>query len=231
MKNFFVFAVFLVFFSAFAMGCEVSESTTDATTTDDADANIVGDTLNVDTSGLSDAPVALRYFFLRINDRSTNTEGQNPGADIDAVSIVKSGTEERFYATRVEDYKPNNEADISTVSIIPDNILGPPTAFGTPFNPANAGPDKDCSLSETHFVSLGGVGGYIIVSFGNEHVENGDIINVYEIGNCNGEGQPDPIEVQVSVASHVDGNWITVFNAAAGPVMSVAVSKLPVVFN
>ena len=230
MKIFFVFAVFLVFSSVFALGCEVSESTTDATSTDDADANIIGDTRNVDTAGLSDAPVALHYFFLRINDRSTNTDGQNPGADIDAVSIFKSGTEERVYATRVEEYKPINEADISTASIIPDNILGPPTAFGTPFDPANAGADKDCDLSDEHFVSLGGMGGYIILSFGTAHVENGDIINVYEIGNCNGEGQTDPIEVQVSVASHVDGNWETVFSAAAGPVMSAAVSNLPVVF-
>lgn len=156
------------------------------------------------------------YYFVRINDQSLNM-GANPGADIDAVSITKAVDGSRHYAQRVEDYSPINVADISVVSILPDNILGEPTGFGLPFDPANAGADKECSLLDENYVSLGGVGGYIIVSFGEAYVENGDVVTVYEIGNCNGQGQGDPIEVQVSVASAADGEWVTVFVAVAGP--------------
>ncbi len=168
----------------------------------------------------------LNYYFVRVNDLSTNA-GVNPGADIDAIQITKAKTGERAFVSRVEEYVPVNDADISDVSILPDNILGAPTAFGTPFDPAEAGSDKTCSLDDEHFVSLGGVGGYIIVSFGDAHVENGDAVTVYEIGNCNGEGVSDPVEVQVSVSSNVDGEWITVFSATEGPVMSGEVEDLP----
>lgn len=167
------------------------------------------------------------YYFVRINDKSPNISGSNPGADVDAVSITKSGTGRRAYASRVEQYEPINTADIAAASAVPDNILGEPTAFGVPFDPNNAGSDKECSLADANFVALGGDGGYIIVSFGDDHVENGDVVTVYEIGNCDGEGTADPLQVQVSVASSADGNWITVFDAALGPVMTGTASNLP----
>jgi hypothetical protein len=201
----------------------------------DADGTTSGTSGTTDTSGSTsgtsgtsgDTSVTTnKYYFVRVNDQSTNT-GTNPGADLDAISITKAGTGRRAYVTRVEDYKPVNEGDISGVSIIPENIIGEPTAFGTPFDPANAGSDKSCDLGDENFVALGGVGGHIIVSFGDDHVENGDTLTVYEIGNCDGEGKADPVEVQVSVSSNVDGNWITVFTAAAGPVMSKAIDGLP----
>lgn len=169
----------------------------------------------------------INYYFMRVNDQSTNA-GVNPGADIDAITITKSTTGRRASVSRVEEYRPVNTADISRVSMQPDNILGDPTAFGTPFDPAQVGSDKECSLEDEHFVSLGGVGGYIIVSFGADHVETGDTITVYEIGNCNKQGASDPIEVQVSVSSNIDGEWITVFSATEGPAMSGEVEDLPV---
>lgn len=193
---------------------------------DDEDVDAAGfDTSGVsfDTSG---STPALKYYFVRINDQSTNS-GTNPGADIDAVSITKANTGERVYANRIEDYGPVNLQDISGVSVIAENILGEPTAFGIPFDPANAGSDLECSLDDENYVTLGGVGGYIIVSFGDAHIENGDTITVYEIGNCNDQGVADPIEVQVSVSAGVDDVWVTVFSAAAGPVMSGIVKDLP----
>lgn len=168
----------------------------------------------------------LEYYFVRVNDQSTNA-GVNPGADIDAITITKSTTGRRASVSRVEEYRPVNTADISRVSMQPDNIVGDPTAFGTPFDPEQVGPDKECSLDDEHFVSLGGVGGYIIVSFGADHVETGDTITVYEIGNCNKQGASDPIEVQVSVSSAVDGEWITVFFGTEGPAMSGISINLP----
>lgn len=222
-------------FLLFCLFAVVGLSMTACEVDGDGDAETTGTTSSgTDTSGSTSGTsgdtsgTTLNYYFVRVNDQSTNT-GTNPGADLDAISITKGGSGERAYVTRVEEYKPVNEADISGVSILPDNILGAPTAFGTPFDPANAGSDKDCDLGDENFVALGGVGGYIIVSFGDAHVENGDTVTVYEIGNCNGNGKADPVEVQVSVSSNVDGNWVTLFSAAAGPVMSGAVSGLPAV--
>jgi len=222
-------------FLLFCLFAVVGLSMTACEVDGDGDAETTGTTSSgTDTNGTSSGDTdtnvtpTLNYYFVRVNDQSTNT-GPNPGADLDAISITKSGTGRRAYVTRVEDYKPVNESDISGVSIIADNILGEPTAFGTPFDPAKAGSDQPCDLGDENFVALGGVGGHIIVSFGDDHVENGDVVTVYEIGNCNGEGKADPVEVQVSVSSNVDGNWITLFNAAAGPVMSGTASGLPAV--
>ncbi len=212
----------LVVCVGFAGGCDVGGHS------DVYGSNYI-DTTHLDPEWPSDpdfTPEPLNYYFVRVNDLSTNV-GNNPGADIDAISLTKERSGERIYVTRVEEYRPVNEADISGVSILPDNVLGAPTAFGTPFDPANAGADKSCDLGDEHFVSLGGVGGYIIVSFGDAHIENGDTVTVYEIGNCNGKGVSDPVEVQVSVSSNVDGNWVTVFSGVEGPVMSAVAKDLP----
>lgn len=191
--------------------------------------NTTTDTSGSTSGGTDTTVVAANYYFVRVVDRSTNITGSNPGADLDAISITKKSTGERNYVTRVEEYLPVNEADIAAASFVPENIVGEPEAFGIPFNPANAGPDKDCDLADANFVALGGVGGSIIVSFGDAHVENGDVVTVYEIGGCNGEGKTDPIRVEASVASKVDGVWELLFESDIGPVMSGSRDNLPVV--
>lgn len=224
--------LFLLFCLFAAVGltitaCEVdgdgdADGTTSGTSGNDATTSGV-----TDTSGGTSGGTVLNYYFVRVNDQSTNTGNTNPGADIDAIGIVKpDGT--RHYVSKVEQYSPVNVDDIAALSAIPDNIIGAPTAFA---DPTNVSPASDCSLEDQNFVALGGVGGYIIVSFGDAHVENGDTLNVYEIGNCANGGVADPVEVQVSVASNADGEWVTVFSALAGPLMSSTVSGLPVKTN
>jgi hypothetical protein len=164
------------------------------------------------------------YYFVRINDIGTQG-GMNPGADIDAVAVVKPNGA-TAYADQVQEYMPVNAQDLSAMSMLPENILGEPTAFGTPFEPQFAGPDKYCSLDDSHFLGLGGLGAYVIVSFV-DAIENGDTVTVYEVGNCDGEGKLDPVQVQVSVSAAVDGNWVTIFEANAGPVMAGMVQNLP----
>jgi hypothetical protein len=128
------------------------------------------------------------YRYLLIEDLTNPVAGDAPGADIDAVGLIKADRE--FYAASVEAFKAggerNNHADIN-------ELLGPP--------------DSECE--KKNFVSLGGqaFGGYAMLSFGTTEedvtIENGDSINVYEIGTtmCPGTRfDNDPYRVSVSVS-------------------------------
>jgi hypothetical protein len=142
----------------------------------------------LDEEALEEEPEPELFRYVLIEDLTNPVAGDAPGADIDAVSIVKGDQE--FYAVSVEDFKAggerNNHADIN-------ELLGPP--------------DSNCE--KKNFVSLGGeaFGGYAMLSFGTAQVdvsiENGDSINVYEIGTtmCPGTRfDNDPYRVSVSVS-------------------------------
>ena len=106
-------------FLLFCLFAVVGLSMTACEVDGDGDAETTGTTSSgTDTSGSTSGTsgdtsgTTLNYYFVRVNDQSTNT-GTNPGADLDAISITKGGSGERAYVTRVEEYKPVNEAELS----------------------------------------------------------------------------------------------------------------------
>lgn len=128
--------------------------------------------------------------FVMIEDMTPRVAGDAPGADLDAVGLLKASGGEHF-ATAIEDFKlggANNEY------ANPSELLGAP----------------DARCQKSGFVSLGGqqAGGYVIVSFGTDNndltIQNGDSIKVYELGGtlCPGSGyDDDPYSVSVSVST------------------------------
>ena len=136
-----------------------------------------------------DEPNGQAARFVLIEDLTDPIGGDAPGADIDAVSVLKPGAE--YFATAVEDShlggQRNAYMDVS-------ELLG--------------SPDSRCE--KQNFVSLGGAraGGYVILSFGTEDrdvsIENGDSIRVHEIGRtlCPSTSyDDDPYSVSVSVST------------------------------
>ena len=125
--------------------------------------------------------------FVMIEDLTNPASGDSPGADIDAVSVLKSG--EEFFATQVEDASVDSPTNRFND---PSELLGPS--------------DSGCMVQ--NFTSLGGrqFGGFAIVSFdgGGQEVaiENGDVVKVYEVGNllC-GRFDDDPYQVSVSIST------------------------------
>jgi len=169
----------------------------------------------------------LNYYFVRLSDWNTSSSPGRTGASIDAVSLSKDNFDRVIYATKVIEYSPENAEKISDVARISEHILGEPDAFGTPFDRQNAGPDKTCSLDEENYLSLG-IGGSVVLSFGDEKIEEGDVITVYEIGNCNGLGVADPVTIWVALSGN-DSTWYGVpLITETSPVISGQVKYLPV---
>jgi hypothetical protein len=202
----------------------VSASCTDHFLSDDDRIGRALSSADADPSSADAADTSLgqqRYPFVRIFDTSPHIT-RNPGTDLDAVSITKPSGQV-LWAARVEDYQPAQLDMLPAETMIVDNVLGEPEAFGFPFDPANVGPDKPCSLDEIYFLGLGGPGGYVVLSFGiGSAVEAGDVISVYEIGGCsnvnNDNGFIDTFNVQVALASAPDAEWRTLYAYTGGDI-------------
>jgi hypothetical protein len=231
-KFWFLFICLIAAVGLITTACEVDDDADGdgGTTSGGTDTNPTTDTDN-STSGTGTTTFQ-KFYYVKILDASSGAGSQNPGADIDAVRLRKqSGA--TFFAQNVIEYKPVGADKISAESSNTNNVLGEPDSFaavGEDFN--TAGPNSKCSLKDEYYLGLGGPGGYVVIDFGrNNDVENGDVLTVYEVGNCNGNsggaGIADPVTVQISVGKSIDENWLTVLNFAAGPVMEGAVSGLP----
>ena len=152
----------------------------------------------------------------------------DPGADIDAIALVKADKSVKYVTSVVEYknafleggtfYKEGNimALDSSQIKSNPDSIVDYAGADGNP---------KDVTCKYTHdgkqetaadypFVSLGGEGGYIVVQMDGV-IEVGDKLDVIEVGDCklsnaedsNGvKAQKEDIKVQVSITG-ADGSW------------------------
>ena len=122
--------------------------------------------------------------FVMLDDTSTDTGNDTPGGDFDAVAIEKG--EDEFYAESVEDFEILGDNNGYTDT---DQILG--------------APDSGCM--KENFTSLGGVGGWIILGFGDNEIEPGDNIVVYELGPtvCPDQAnwKDDPYSVSISVSA------------------------------
>jgi hypothetical protein len=232
--------IFLVSVRALLTGCVVEDRSpitygSRITTIDDG-GSLTGDSIasvDIVEDDQSGSIEYQRFYFVKVLDNSENQATLNPGADIDAVRLQKANGVDVFAST-VIDYKPLAGADISPISSLTDNVLGEPTAFaveGEDFNTASSA--SRCSLNEEHYLGLGGWGGYVIVGFDNYDIANGDVITVYEIGNCQGNagtpGYADAVTVEISVGRTIDEEWLVVLAFTAGPVMAGVVSGLPLI--
>ena len=130
------------------------------------------------------------YRFVLIEDLTDPVAGETPGADVDAIELIKVGGGGGF-ATFLEDF---NIAGGNNTHADPTQMLG--------------APDADCVAASPAFTAMGGAAanGYVIVSFGSEttdvSIENGDSIKVYELGAtlCN-KFDNDPYQVSVGVGN------------------------------
>ena len=190
----------------------------------DADADGGNTTTDVTTTpdGTTDTAGVLDYRYVRVDDLSNITAGQDPGADIDAIILEKaSGTD--VYADKIEAFQPG--VDVGD-NIDPTDALGAPDSV---INYTDAMPD--CN-ADAGFVSLGG-SGYVVAHMG-ENIEVGDSVAVIEVGGCDyggGTAKLETVKVQVSVAAEPDNQYWVTLGEGQGPYLSLSVNSLPPVSN
>ena len=188
-------------------GCELEGEDNDVEQTGPADTYSAPDAV-ADTN-----VVYLSYRYARIDDLSDDEREGTPGAEIDAVELRGANGSPKGYAVNVFDYVPVNE-DINE-HMDPTEALGPP-------NP-------ECR-DDQGFVALGGIGGHLIIDFGEHIIEEGDVIVVYEVGGCRVDDGPvlieDPFGVWISPDANNDTLWVTL-GAFDGGVSSVQIGSLP----
>ncbi len=129
-----------------------------------------GDTFNPDNPGddnetdPNDDTEAASWPLIVIENASNNLDGQDPGADIDAVELIKANGQ-RFTLREVVEFELHSEADNAL-----SNVLGPPDAT------------ERCEVDRDQFAGLG-EDGYFVASFGpGVMIEPGDVITVHEFG-------------------------------------------------
>ena len=178
---------------------------------DDDENNDVNNDENNDVNNdeNNDAP---QFRFVLIQDDTPAVNGETPGSDIDTAGLIKGDGSGEFFATTVsvESDVPcdgNSACDTSAMTGAPD-VVNNGECFG--------GGGVDTTL----FTSLNQ--GFAIVSFsgggnGDQVIENGDAIHVYEIGatEC-GRFDDDPYSVSVGVSDTDTGSFIEIGAGAAG---------------
>jgi len=200
------------------------------------------------------------YKYVKIEDLSPvqyNQSGiEDPGVDIDAVVLKKAGSGEMTYAASVVSYargdgKSNKE---SRRAYVPGAILDAPDSFAEyPNSTTNCNyykggvPGKDGveDIDDNYnytFVSLGGLGGHIIVGM-DGNIEKDDTIDVLELSDCtlqntqtmNGKGavaEKDGMKVQVSAGAKVDSEWTLIGSGTAtAGILTCTVPELAVVYD
>ena len=141
----------------------------------------------------------LFYRYARIDDMTPRTGRGAPGVDLDAVEL-RGPNGPKSYATDVVD------SEILLGDHDDNDMMDAEEALGAP--------DNDCEVDEK-FVALGGIGGFIVVQFGENIIEVGDSIVVYEVGeSCAYDN--DPLALSVSVTNERYGVWEAIGQADGG---------------
>jgi hypothetical protein len=239
----------------------VADSTGTCTSNDDCENDHVCDT---ETSlCVPGTPEDVNeYKYVRIDDLTdandaccgketcdTNAEGktvctkEDPGADIDAIALVKADGSVT-YAQNVVGYHNNFKAGTSVfykegnkLAIDPNKALKEPNSlfqYGTADWNKNADgnscryviegapADPDYTVEHYTFVSLGGKGGYLIVEM-EKAIENNDTVDVLEVGNCEmitstgGNQTSSKVmneEVSVQVSVNGEDGWVVINEGA-----------------
>lgn len=227
MKLRFLLPLALLALAGFVVACEIEE---------DADAvdNDTGTTATcepacdtgfhcVGTTCVEDEANNLEYRFVRVDDLSAKSETPDGGADIDSITIFKQDGAVG-YADEVKAYEHGGgNGDALDTS----QALGAPDAFYDY-------PDTDlCEVgddtTDDMFLSLGGLGGYLVVHM-SETIEEGDTLEVLEVGDCDfgsGTAIPEDVEVSVSVAEDPDNTYWVNLGSGTGPDISFVIPNLP----
>ena len=155
------------------------------------------------------------FRFLMIEDLGPNPSGDFPGADIDAISLLKADGTEHF-AQSVEDAEiacdGNLACDISPMLGAPDVIFDGMCL-------------EEAIVEGTRFTALNG--GFLIVSFGtaNEDVtiENGDRVHIYELGEreC-GRFDDDPVRVSVGTSNNPLNDFVEMGDTTESNIVPVS---------
>jgi hypothetical protein len=151
------------------------------------------------------------YLFVAVVSTATGADAidnNTPGPDIDAIQLVKGGNDN--FATAVESFGAGAVGADGNVNDDASLVVGPNDAI-----PAVDG-SEDCNLAEVgdtdpsaQFHSLGGDGGYVVVSFATGiEVEDGNTINVWELADttCNNVDRvrPDSYNVFIGTQAALD---------------------------
>ena len=126
----------------------------------------------------------------------------------------------------------------------PNQALGAPDAFYE-YATGDAADDDDdgipnyldvCEVGDDttpdEFLSLGGEGGFVVLRMGGT-IEQGDSVEVLEVGDCdfggNNDAIPEEVEVAVSVAREPENAYWVTLGTGEGPEILLSVPDLPVV--
>ena len=164
------------------------------------------------------------YRYIAVVSRSEGSDSlnhSNPGPDLDAISISAGGTE--LFASVIESSQQGPEGDQGNTRPLSTHA----TAV-TVKDTVNAAGTCDLELGDgdgtfAGYVAIGGIGGYIVVSFPRE-IATGDTVKVYEIDRayCStaSRERPDAYEVYVTTdaslatnpgsADNIRTNWCLV---------------------
>jgi hypothetical protein len=184
------------------------------------------------------------YRYLRIDDLSPKTsDGEDPGADIDAVVLQKKEGGKLYYATDVIGYQRGDGGSTKADDL--DHAYNPAAAKGAPDSIVDyTNPDGKCNYLNVNrdgytFVSLGGEGGYLILEMG-AAIENGDTLYVAETGDCSlvkdttrskkgGTARAENFKVSVATSKNAtDDDWRIVISSGTAKkgIVSAVVASL-----
>jgi hypothetical protein len=190
---------------------------------DEGDVGESDDANNGDTDA-SDVDTELPYYFLRISSNSdASGASEDPGPDIDAISLTKDGGATYWAGAVVDEYRSSlGSGNASEMSL---NLLGEADDVSLQ--------GDSCQVNAQNYYSVGQTSDYVTVSFEqNAVIEAGDTVTVYEVGDCLGPNgiepwaEPFAIEVGTSARGEL---WSLVASSAVGPVVryTLTESELP----
>ena len=137
------------------------------------------------------------YLYVAVVSRAEGDlalNNQNPGPDIDGISVATGGAE--TFASTLESTQLGPEGNTA-------NTREDFTGITNGLDSLGASP-SECDLdAEPGYTAIGGVGGYAVVSFGaGREIVTGDVITVYEINSANcsdaATERPDIYEVYIT---------------------------------
>lgn len=176
------------------------------------------------------------YKFVKIEDLATLTSQYQDGADIDAVELDKSGTS--TWAASVASCTLPDGSNCENS----DKATGASDAFCTDLTKcfSNVESPTDDPTTIPPYTSLGGndgtTSGTLVVQM-SDKIENGDKLNIYEVGNCaiattctdTSSTQATPESIKVSVGTSATGPWVEVLassDTTNHPKVEITVSGL-----
>lgn len=139
---------------------------------------------------------AYHVAILSLAEGSVALDNQNPGPDLDAITVSSGGVEQSPSSVLASNQGPFGEDNTRPLSSHAEAVFERDTI--------GAGP-SDCDLdAQPGYVSLGGVGGFIVAEF-DEPLRTGDVVTVYEINSDScadaATERPDAYEVYVETSS------------------------------